>query len=86
MRALIGTALVGHDGHRGWVYYLAIARQAQGEGRGAALMVACESWLRERGVPKLNLMVRRGNADAEAFYDALGYEVDAVCVRSRRLM
>jgi ribosomal protein S18 acetylase RimI-like enzyme len=82
---LVGTAMVGHDGHRGWVYYLAVAREAQGQGRGTALMAACESWLRERDVPKLNLMVRTANAEPQAFYHALGYEVDDVCVRSKRL-
>src|SRR3954451_10726108 len=50
--ALVGTAMVGHDGHRGWVYYLAVAREAQGEGRGRAIMAACEAWLRERDIPK----------------------------------
>jgi ribosomal protein S18 acetylase RimI-like enzyme len=82
---LVGTAMVGHDGHRGWVYYLAVAREAQGQGRGRAIMAACESWLRERGVPKLNLMVRTTNAEPQAFYDALGYGVDDVSVRSKRL-
>jgi ribosomal protein S18 acetylase RimI-like enzyme len=82
---LVGTAMVGHDGHRGWVYYLAVARSADGQGRGRAIMAACESWLRERDVPKLNLMVRRDNAEPQAFYDALGYAVDDVSVRSKRL-
>jgi ribosomal protein S18 acetylase RimI-like enzyme len=48
-------------------------------------MAACHAWLRERDVPKLNLMVRTANAEAQAFYDALGYDVDDVCVRSKRL-
>jgi ribosomal protein S18 acetylase RimI-like enzyme len=82
---LVGTAMVGHDGHRGWVYYLAVAPEAQGHGCGTAIMAACHAWLRERDVPKLNLMVRTANAEAQAFYDALGYDVDDVCVRSKRL-
>src|SRR4051812_20374203 len=82
---LVGTSMVGHDGHRGWVYYLAVTREAQGEGRGRALMAACEAWLRERDIPKLNLMVRSSNAEPQAFDDALGYAVDDVCVRSKRL-
>jgi hypothetical protein len=83
--ALIATAMVGHDGHRGWVYYLAVAEAAQGRGHGTAMMRACETWLRARGVPKLNLMIRGTNASAHRFYDALGYGVDDVQVRSRRL-
>lgn len=83
--ALVATAMVGHDGHRGWVYYLAIAPERQRQGHGRAIMAACESWLLKRAVPKLNLMVRRANAQSEAFYDALAYEVDDVVVRSKRL-
>ena len=55
---LLATAMVGHDGHRGWVYYVAVAPAARGRGHGRAIMRACEQWLVQRGVPKLNLMVR----------------------------
>jgi ribosomal protein S18 acetylase RimI-like enzyme len=82
---LVATAMVGHDGHRGWVYYLAVAPAARGNGHGTAMMAACEEWLRDRGVPKLNLMVRGTNAVAHGFYDALGYGDDDVRVRSKRL-
>ncbi|MCA1823509.1 MAG: GNAT family N-acetyltransferase, partial [Frankia sp.] len=41
---LLGTAMVGHDGHRGWVYYLAVAEERRREGTGTALMRACENW------------------------------------------
>ena len=82
---LLGTAMVGHDGHRGWVYYLAVAGEARGRGIGRALMDASERWLIERDIPKLNLMVRSSNAAVLGFYDALGYGHDDVVVRSRRL-
>ena len=82
---LLATAMVGHDGHRGWVYYLAVAVAAQGIGHGTTMMRASESWLRAHGVPKLNLMVRGTNASARRFYDVLGYDVDDVQVRSKRL-
>lgn len=85
-QSLVGTAMVGHDGHRGWVYYLAVAPDARRQGCGAAIMAACEAWVRERDLPKINLMVRSTNAEPQAFYDALGYEVDDVSVRSKRLM
>jgi ribosomal protein S18 acetylase RimI-like enzyme len=83
--ALVATAVVGHDGHRGWVYYLAVARGARGQGYGRAMMGACERWLADRGVPKLNLMVRVGNESVLGFYNALGYGRDEVVVMSRRL-
>jgi len=78
-------AMVGHDGHRGWVYYLAVRAGARGHGRGTAMMRACEAWLVERGVPKINVMVRADNAGACAFYAALGYSVGDVTVMSRSL-
>jgi ribosomal protein S18 acetylase RimI-like enzyme len=83
--SLVATAVVGHDGHRGWVYYLAVARDARGRGYGRTMMAACERWLADRGVPKLNLMVRAGNEPVLGFYEALGYSRDEVVVMSRRL-
>jgi ribosomal protein S18 acetylase RimI-like enzyme len=82
---LICTAMVGHDGHRGWVYYLAVSPDARGRGHGRTMMRACEAWLQARGVPKLNLMIRADNADARGFYAALGYGDDDVIVMSRRI-
>jgi ribosomal protein S18 acetylase RimI-like enzyme len=81
----IATAMVGHDGHRGWVYYLAVTPGEQGNGHGAALMRACEAWLVERGIPKVQLMVRDTNERVLGFYDAIGYERQAVHVLGRRL-
>jgi hypothetical protein len=82
---LIATAMVGYDGHRGWVYYLAVRPDHQRCGWGRVMMEACEAWLIERQVPKLNLMVRAENGIARGFYEALGYAIDDVLVRSRRL-
>ena len=83
--ALIGTAMVGHDGHRGAVYYLALASGRRGEGLGRELMAACEDWLRERGVPKLNIMIRADNSAVQGFYAALGYQTEDRLVLSSRL-
>lgn len=77
--------MVGNDGHRGWVYYLAVAPDHQRQGVGRALMQASEAWLVERDVPKLNLMVRRGNEAVLAFYEALGYVDGAVVVLGKFL-
>ena len=68
------TILVGYDGHRGCVYYLSVDPDAHGSGYGRAMMDAAEAWLRERGVWKLNLMVRETNTKVHGFYEALGYE------------
>lgn len=81
----VATAMVGHDGHRGWVYYLAVSPDLQGNGHGRAMMDAAEAWLRERGVPKLNVMVRTDNEAVGGFYKSLGYGTDEVRVFSSRL-
>lgn len=72
--SIVATAMVGHDGHRGWVYYVAVDPSSQGKGLGRTMMAAAEDWLRNAGVPKLQLLVRRENAKAGAFYQSLGYE------------
>ncbi len=77
---LAGTVMVGHDGHRGWVYYLAVATDARRAGLGHALMAAAMDWLRTAGVPRLNLMVRADNAAAAGFYRALGFRLSDVQV------
>jgi ribosomal protein S18 acetylase RimI-like enzyme len=82
---LLGTVMLGHDGHRGWVYYLAVAGAWRRRGVGTALVRASERWLVDRGIPKLQLMVRRDNEAAVAFYAPLGYEVVDVTVLGRRL-
>ena len=83
---LLGSAMVGHDGHRGWVYYLAVAASHRKQSVGRALMHEAERLLIERGCPKLNLMVRSGNAEVIAFYRALGYVQDDVVTLGRRLI
>jgi ribosomal protein S18 acetylase RimI-like enzyme len=83
--SVVATAMVGHDGHRGWVYYLAVVKEARGRGLGRAIMQACQEWLRERGVPKLNIMVRGDNIEARGFYEKLDYGHDHVVVLSRLL-
>ena len=72
--AIVATAMVGHDGHRGWVYYVAVDPDRQGQDFGRAIMAAAEDWLRRQGVQKIMLMVRPDNTNVKAFYDRLGYE------------
>lgn len=82
----IGTAMVGFDGHRGWVYYLAVHPARQRLSVGRALMAEAEYLLLERGCPKICLMVRSANTDVLAFYKRLGYLPDDVLVLGRRLI
>ncbi len=71
---IVATAMVGHDGHRGWVYYVAVDPDRRGQGHGRAIMNAAEDWLRAADIPKLQLLVRRDNVMAGAFYQSIGYE------------
>ena len=82
--AFIGTAMVGVDGHRGWVYYVAASPDLRGQGIGRALMKAAENWIIDRGMPKVHVMVRRSNTAVIGFYNALGYEEQDTMVLGRR--
>ena len=72
-QAIVATVMVGHDGHRGWVYYLAVDPARGRKGLGRRMMAAAEQWLVARGLPKLHLMVRAENEAVAAFYRKLGY-------------
>ena len=71
--ALVASVLVGHDGHRGWVYYVSVDPDHRLKDYGRQIMTAAEDWLRARGILKLQLMVRGDNARVHAFYRSLGY-------------
>jgi ribosomal protein S18 acetylase RimI-like enzyme len=70
---IAAAVMVGEDGHRGWVYYLAASPKRQGSGLGRAIMEAAEAWLAARGIWKVQLLVREENAAVIAFYEHLGY-------------
>jgi ribosomal protein S18 acetylase RimI-like enzyme len=80
---LVATAMTGTDGHRGWVYYLAVAEELRGRGYGREMMRACETWVAAKGVRKMNLMIRSENTQTAQFYRAIGYDGADVRVLSR---
>ena len=82
---IIATVMVGHDGHRGAVYYLAVDPDQQNRGLGKTMMAAAENWLKQQGVWKLNLMIRGDNNQVEAFYKQVGYLREDRIVMSRKL-
>jgi ribosomal protein S18 acetylase RimI-like enzyme len=82
--AIVGSVMVGFDGHRGSVYYLAVLPVRRGAGIGRALMAAAEEWLQTRGALKIQMMVRGSNAAARGFYQALGYAVQDVVTIGRQ--
>lgn len=70
---VVASAAAAYDGHRGWVYYVAVAPALQGQGIGRAVMAAAEEWLAARGANKVQLMIRPENRSARDFYAAIGY-------------
>ena len=83
---VVATTMAGYDGHRGWVYYFAVAPPCRKRGLGRTLMQEVERLLTERGCPKLNLQVRTSNAGVAEFYRRLGYAQDDVVSLGRRLI
>jgi ribosomal protein S18 acetylase RimI-like enzyme len=83
---VVAAMLVGYDGHRGWINYLAVDPALRGHGLGRRMVEHAESWLLSQGCPKLNLQVRATNTDVLAFYEALGYQVDAAVSLGKRLV
>lgn len=73
---LAGTVMGGYDGHRGWIYSLAVAPRFQRHGIGTALLRHAEKALADLGCPKINLQVLASNSVVVAFYRKLGYGVE----------
>jgi ribosomal protein S18 acetylase RimI-like enzyme len=82
---LIGTVMVGYDGHRGWMYSLAVAEDERGNGYARALVEHAERALAAIGCPKLNLQVMANKPETRAFYAKLGYQMDEVVSFGKRL-
>lgn len=81
---IVGTAMTGYDGHRGWIYYLGVAPDHRGQGIARQLLDHACDWLKHRGCPKVELMLREGNP-AVGLYERLGWELQPVRVFARWL-
>ena len=75
-QTVVGTVLAGYDGHRGWLYSVAVHPAHQHKGIGSALVRHAEKALASRGCVKINLQIVQGNEAVTAFYAALGYAVE----------
>lgn len=82
---LVASVMVGYEGHRGWINYLAVSPDHQRKGYGRQLMEEAERLLRAEGCPKINLQVRTTNTAVLAFYQSLGYGQDEVISLGKRL-
>jgi ribosomal protein S18 acetylase RimI-like enzyme len=83
---VITSLMVGYDGHRGWLNYLAVDPDEQRRGHGAVMVAAAERHLLALGCAKVNLQIREDNNDARAFYEASGYSEDPVLSFGKRLI
>lgn len=81
----VAAVMGGYEGHRGWANYLAVDPDHQGQGLARRMMMDLEERLRALGCPKINLQVRETNDSVLAFYEALGYRVDASVSLGKRL-
>jgi len=83
---LVGTAMAGYDGHRGWLYYLAVHPDFRRRGIGETLIGRVEAGLAAIGCPKVNLQVRADNIGAVAFYRRLGFDIEERVSMGKRLV
>jgi ribosomal protein S18 acetylase RimI-like enzyme len=72
---IVASIMVGHDGHRGWCYFVSVSPHYRYERLGRTIVSAAERWLSERDIRKMQLMVRETNTAAIEFYKKLGYEI-----------
>jgi ribosomal protein S18 acetylase RimI-like enzyme len=85
-KEIVGSIMIGYEGHRAWINYLAVAAPFRRRGIGTQLMQKAEAVLRATGCPKINLLVRVGNEqELSRFYAGLGYRLDEVACYGKRL-
>ena len=82
---VIGTIMAGYDGHRGWIYSVAVHPEHQKQGIGSLLVGHAERALTERGCVKINLQITAGNEAVAAFYASLGYAVEQRVSMGKRI-
>lgn len=82
---VVGTTMAGYDGHRGWIYSVAVAPAYRRMGIGSRLLFHAEKALVQLGCMKINLQVAPGNGKVTAFYEALGYAVEERISMGKRI-
>ena len=82
---IVSTVMSGYDGHRGWLYYLAVDPDLQKHGVGRRMVEKAEVKLRKLGCQKINLQVRNSNKAVIAFYKNIGFGNDDVLGMGKKL-
>ena len=83
---LMASVMGGYDGHRGWMYYLAVSPKHQRCGYARELISHLEQKLIALGCPKLNLQIRSDNIAVQEFYHEIGFTEDATVSMGKRLI
>ncbi len=83
--SVVGTIMAGYDGHRGWIYSVAVAPSHRRQGIGSQLISFAEQALTERGCMKINLQIMEGNETVTSFYTSLGYSVEKRISMAKRI-
>jgi ribosomal protein S18 acetylase RimI-like enzyme len=83
---VVASVMGGYDGHRGWMYYLAVSPSHGRRGLGQQMVAALELRLKAIGCPKVNLQVREDNREVVQFYRSIGYRQDATISFGKRLI
>ena len=84
-QSVVGTVMAGYDGHRGWIYSLAVLPDQRGNGIGSRLLRHAEARLAELGCIKVNLQIVEGNEAAVGFYERHGYDIEPRISMGKRL-
>jgi len=82
---IVAGAMVGYEGHRGWINYLAVCPEHRRRGLGRRMVEEAQRRLREMGCPKINVQVRTSNAKVLLFYERLGFRRDEAVSLGKRL-
>ena len=82
---ITASIMAGSDGHRGWLYYLAVDPERRHAGHGQAMVLHAEARRARLGIRKVELMIRDDNGAVRAFYEKLGYQMEPRIVMSRWL-
>jgi len=82
---IIGSVMAGYEGHRGWIYYLAVCPSCQNCGVGKKLYFHAEEWLKRKGAPKIQILIRRDNDQIIDFYKKIGFEVSSSILMGKQL-
>ncbi len=82
---IVASCMVGYEGHRGWINYLAVHPDCRRRGLARRIMAEAERLLRNAGCPKINLQIRSTNTEVIEFYKGVGFRVDDVVSMGKRL-